>query len=646
MNYINSVTINGGNRTIGLGTKVYLTATILPSNATYPVVHWCSSNPSVVEVDKYTGCVYANSMGSVVITAQAQDGSYKQGTCIVTACAIPVESVSVLPTTLKLKVGEKAPLEAVVSPSNATNKTVRWYSNSGSDMPVVDVNATTGCVYAKSLGVAKVFAVSKDGTNKTDSCDVEVVETLPQWVTITPYGGSIYKGGEMDLSASVYPADTTYKQVRWSTEDNNIIELDPNTGHIVAKAVGTATVKAYVMVTPSLFTTCKIEVTPYVPVMDIQLCPDKMAMFVGQTTTLDPLIYPSDASEQSVKWSSWDSNIVSVDQSGVITAKKGGTTTITVEGEKGKKASVEVNVYIDTVTIEPDGEHKLNTKVVFNSTGKVWYCINRDMIYDERYMSDISLHRRCNRNVFVDPDKGNALKEFTDDEIKLLYAIDPCGVARYVQDYASIKYMYDDFSKVFEYKDYIFELLFNKKPRYFKQNYNGEWEVTVDKSDLYDVISESESYFGMHPTTNGLRIAISAIDFAFGVISLACKNPFWDDVISALNCGFKIAILVLNDENAAACQEFISYFKGLIDLDESLSENLDDKAGKNIYVFEIISVCKSLAALLGELQPNKGFHCAIMDYSIQKSNYIIKVELSNGDFCKLSDIKRSLEQAQ
>lgn len=496
MNYINSVTINGGNRTIGLGTKVYLTATILPSNATYPVVHWCSSNPSVVEVDKYTGCVYANSMGSVVITAQAQDGSYKQGTCIVTACAIPVESVSVLPTTLKLKVGEKAPLEAVVSPSNATNKTVRWYSNSGSDMPVVDVNATTGCVYAKSLGVAKVFAVSKDGTNKTDSCDVEVVETLPQWVTITPYGGSIYKGGEMDLSASVYPADTTYKQVRWSTEDNNIIELDPNTGHIVAKAVGTATVKAYVMVTPSVFTTCKIEVTPYVPVMDIQLCPDKMTLFVGQTTTLDPLIYPSDASEQSVKWSSWDSTIASVDQSGVITAKKGGTTTITVEGEKGKKASVEVNVYIDTVTIEPDGDHKLNTKVVFCSTGKVWYCINRDMIYDERNMGDMSLHRRCNRNVFVDPDKSNDLKEFTDDEIKLLYAIDPCGVARYVQDYAQQKYQ--DLKDVVTYKNAVFRRLFGRDPLLFDRDANGEWFITIEELNPVEMISESELIFGSH----------------------------------------------------------------------------------------------------------------------------------------------------
>lgn len=635
MNYINSVTINGGNRTIGLGTKVYLTATILPSNATYPVVHWCSSNPSVVEVDKYTGCIYANSIGSVVITAQAQDGSYKQGTCIVTACAIPVESVSVLPTTLKLKVGEKAPLEAVVSPSNATNKTVRWYSNSGSDMPVVDVNATTGCVYAKSLGVAKVFAVSKDGTNKTDSCDVEVVETLPQWVTITPYGGSIYKGGEMDLSASVYPADTTYKQVRWSTEDNNIIELDPNTGHIVAKAVGTATVKAYVMVTPSVFTTCKIEVTPYVPVMDIQLCPDKMAMFVGQTTTLDPLIYPSDASEQSVKWSSWDSNIVSVDQSGVITAKKGGTTTITVEGEKGKKASVEVNVYIDTVTIEPDG---VFNKVIFNSTGKVWYCINHDMISDEDNQNSRGLRQRCALNIRVNPsiyeeNQDNTLRIWTDDEIKLLYNIDPYGVVKYIHDYVEDEIR--DLESGLKYKDKVFKMLFDREPKHFEQAYNGDWYITEDFERLQDVISESESYFGMHAGAgNDLRTLIKALDFATATVCFFVPLEIADELMELGINAIKIAILSSHGETEAVLDELISYTK-----DKLADKAILDDIGP---VFDAISMFTSFTDLLEQWSARPEYYRNAIDYTVKETNYVVFLELTNGEKHKLSNINKEL----
>ena len=51
-------------------------------------------------------------------------------------------------------------------------------------------------------------------------------------------------------------------------------------------------------------------------------------------------------------------------------------TVTTVDG--GYSANCEVKVFYDTLTIQKDGAFN---KVVFQNSGKVWRCINRDMIF-------------------------------------------------------------------------------------------------------------------------------------------------------------------------------------------------------------------------------------------------------------------------
>lgn len=53
-------------------------------------------------------------------------------------------------------------------------------------------------------------------------------------------------------------------------------------------------------------------------------------------------------------------------------------TVTTVDG--GYSANCEVKVFYDTLTIQKDGAFN---KVVFQNSGKVWRCINRDMIFND-----------------------------------------------------------------------------------------------------------------------------------------------------------------------------------------------------------------------------------------------------------------------
>ena len=89
------------------------------------------------------------------------------------------------------------------------------------------------------------------------------------------------------------------------------------------------------------------------------------------------------------------------------------------------------------------------------------------------------------------------LVTYTDDEIKLLYAIDPYGVADYIQRYASD--LDGGLEKTVEYKDEKFRLLFNREPKYFARTIEGVWYEVDDYEEINDVLSESEAYFGMHP---------------------------------------------------------------------------------------------------------------------------------------------------
>ena len=81
---VTSVNVSPSSVTLEEGQTRQLTASISPSNANNKTVRWTSSNTTVASVNSSTGLVTAKKEGSATITATAQDGSGKKGTCIVT----------------------------------------------------------------------------------------------------------------------------------------------------------------------------------------------------------------------------------------------------------------------------------------------------------------------------------------------------------------------------------------------------------------------------------------------------------------------------------------------------------------------------------------------------------------------------------
>ncbi len=82
--YVESVTVDAETRVMHVGAQDQFTATVLPANASNKLLHWTSSDTEVASVNAETGVVTAKAVGTVNICATAQDGTEKQGVCVLT----------------------------------------------------------------------------------------------------------------------------------------------------------------------------------------------------------------------------------------------------------------------------------------------------------------------------------------------------------------------------------------------------------------------------------------------------------------------------------------------------------------------------------------------------------------------------------
>ena len=145
--------------------SVTLEVKCYPEDADLTAVTWSTDYAAVASVDAVTGKVTGVSPGFAMIKASYNEKVYDEISVKVNAVA--ATAVHVDPSSVEIGVGVKKRLNAVFTPSNATDAPV-WTS---SNLDVATVDPVTGVVTAKSIGTAtiKVQAGSVSGT-----CEVKV----------------------------------------------------------------------------------------------------------------------------------------------------------------------------------------------------------------------------------------------------------------------------------------------------------------------------------------------------------------------------------------------------------------------------------------------------------------------------------------
>lgn len=538
------------------GTTHQLGIDLNPKDVEGTTFKWESKNENVATIDEVTGKITTLSEGETIIYYCAQIGGTHSVTDVFTLKVISVNSIEITNTTVDdtIRVGDVCNLNATVKPVNKFNQSVYWLSG---NRQIATVNAS-GKVTCKNVGTVKIYAVSVWDSSIQGEITINVLPKVTG-VTITniPLDDTLYIGDNYALEVAI--TQRSVVPVVWSSSNTTVAEINPNTGVVIAKKAGTATITA--RIDNTLFDTFELKV-------------------------------------------------------------KNGSVTILTD-EEGYP------------------------KVTFNSQDKEWLCVNYDLINGDNteYLYSV-MNNRAERNLFKNPaEKDFSYKTYTDDEIKLLYSIDPYGVAHYVSHYA---HQYDTskpLSEILAYKDRIFKVLFGRDPDYFERGLNAKLEVeyykTENKSNLNVVISESEALFGLHTLYDGFVIHTAAM----AGVNILC---------SILNCSIK---------TKSKLRDVFDLFKYLylsvVGIGETINDNFYNFAvttsageisefGETVndtsfcVAFDILGVCESVLDVISSFRPTNFNKNIVYNYSAN-THYDVYINLEKEGWVKVQEIVNALE---
>lgn len=249
--YVTDIALNAANINITPGNTWILTNTISPSNATDKNVVWSSSNTKVAIVDAF-GRVTAVGSGNSVITCKAVNGDAKAD-CNVNV-TVPVTSVTLNTHSIKWPVGRSARFYPRVNPTNATNSSVS-YTTSNVNVATVDSN---GMLTAKGVGTCTITCKALDGSDKYDTCTVEVWQPASS-VSMNTSSATIKVGGNVSLSGNISPSNSTYKSLSWSTSNSSVATVN-SSGVVTGRGAGYAYITCNTTDGTGLKATCKVTV--------------------------------------------------------------------------------------------------------------------------------------------------------------------------------------------------------------------------------------------------------------------------------------------------------------------------------------------------------------------------------------------------
>jgi hypothetical protein len=172
---VSGVTVAPDSIALEAGSNATIQARVFPDDASYPIVSWTSSDPTIASVNAY-GQVTGRKEGNATVMVMTTEGGYSDSVEISVTGNVAVESVTLKPSLLLLTAGDSQQLAATLNPSLASNQTVFW-SSSKKSIAVVD---STGRVVAVSPGTAQITVTTEDG-GFTDSLSVRVSPAPVNW---------------------------------------------------------------------------------------------------------------------------------------------------------------------------------------------------------------------------------------------------------------------------------------------------------------------------------------------------------------------------------------------------------------------------------------------------------------------------------
>jgi len=328
-----------------------LSAIVTDKDAT---VSWIVSDESVAsvtynETDRYTVKVTGLNRGTATITAvQTINGVRKMATCEVSVKS-PVQDIILYPTELEIDKGAEYPMVITFVPELPDNMSVLWVS---SDESVATVNQQ-GVVTGTGGGDCTISVITLDGI-KVASCRLHVrIPVTGIEMSVTNVETSLATG-TYQLSYTITPTGPGVNtDVVWETSNPEVAVVSPS-GLVTFISPGKATIIAQTVDTGtegSLIATCEFYISD--PVISVAIDYNDVTMKIGDTFRLTASVLPTTATDKTVTWISSNTNVVTIDSEGLLTAVGSGNAAILCQSnDSGVTAMCNVTVYQAVESIE------------------------------------------------------------------------------------------------------------------------------------------------------------------------------------------------------------------------------------------------------------------------------------------------------
>lgn len=301
-----SVGIEKKNIRIGIGQTYKLKNTIKTNDTSKPKLNWRSANKRIASVNK-NGKIKGRRVGKTKIIATTSDGVRARAVCNVRVIR-RVSSLKLNTDYVELYEGKSKKLKAKRKPANATIKKIKWTSG---DDKIVSVRPS-GKIRAVSVGNTYVTATTTDGSKKKARCYVRVLESVPATsIVVAQSKLTLQRGDSTGLTYKVLPDGNTDK-LKFASDNKRVVTVNKK-GRITAVGTGDATIT--ILASSGVSSQVNINV--------VALNKSSITMRQYDTETLQVL-----GASSNVTWYSSNANVAVVDNTGKVSGKSIGTTTI------------------------------------------------------------------------------------------------------------------------------------------------------------------------------------------------------------------------------------------------------------------------------------------------------------------------------
>lgn len=328
-----------------------LQAQLTPIGKTDGLIEWSSNNSEIASISD-NGIIKALKKGECIITAKTVDGCLSSD-CIVQVIQ-PVESIVISSNSLSILAEESTVISASIVPSTANNKDITWFSSDKSVATVDD----HGKITAIKGGQAVITAASAENPEIKAECIVKVLQPTTG-INLDKSSLELIEDESAQLSATILPENATNKSVNWTSSDVSVAMVSPD-GTVYAVKAGQATIMA-TTVDGGFVALCKVTVKAKTTLAEsLSLSTTNSEIAIGETLQLSAIILPKNTTNKRIRWTSTNTDIATVSESGLVSAVKEGNAQIIASTTDGSNLSaickISVNnqfVYISEITIIP-----------------------------------------------------------------------------------------------------------------------------------------------------------------------------------------------------------------------------------------------------------------------------------------------------